>query len=50
MFDLEIIYLFPFGILSNDLNYIATLFIFIFIFILLLGYFIDWKNGGLEWE
>ena len=50
MFDLEIVYLYPFSVLSYFINYYSLLILIFFIIFILLGYYIDWIKGGLEWE
>ena len=56
LFDLEIAFLFPWGVVFN--GFIAAgehaWFVFgsvgIFLAILILGYIVEWKNGALDWE
>lgn len=50
IFDLEIIYLFPWSVNTNLINYYSQSIIFIFIIILTLGLIYEWLRGGLEWE
>jgi len=47
IFDLEVIFLFPWRISDNDNNLIMIL---IFLFILTVGFVYEWKKGALEWE
>lgn len=50
IFDLEIIYLFPWSVNSNLIDYFSQLIIFLFILILIIGLIYEWFKGGLEWE
>ena len=50
MFDLEIIFLFPYSVISYFINYEAMVLVIFFIFFILIGFFYDWIKGGLEWE
>jgi len=50
VFDLEIIYLFPWVVNSNLITYNSQFIIFLFIIILILGLIYEWLRGGLEWE
>ena len=56
IFDLEVIFMMPWGILlrkSPDIPKISWESFFamiIFLFILLVGFIYEWKKGALEWE
>lgn len=50
IFDLEIVYLFPWSIITNLINIKAQLIISLFILLLVIGLIYEWINGGLEWE
>lgn len=50
VFDLEIFFLFPWGVNSNNLNINSQIIIIIFLIIIILGLIYEWKRGGLEWE
>jgi NADH-quinone oxidoreductase subunit A len=50
IFDLEIVYLFPWIlVIMDNLNFISGLSMFIFILLLLLGFIYELINGALDW-
>ena len=50
IFDLEILYLLPWSMNSNLLNYLSQCIILLFFVILILGLIYEWIKGGLEWS
>jgi len=52
LFDIEVVFLFPWAVVFRDLtpSWMGLLEAGIFISILLLGLSYVWKKGGLEWE
>lgn len=50
IFDLEIVYLFPWSISSNLISIKGQLIIILFIGFLIIGLIYEWVKGGLEWE
>jgi len=50
VFDLEVVYLYPWATVFKDLGMVAFIEMLIFVFILLIGLFYVWKKGALEWE
>jgi len=50
IFDLEIIYLFPWALVLNKINLFGFCTMIIFLFILLIGFIYEWKKGALDWE
>jgi NADH-quinone oxidoreductase subunit A len=50
IFDLEVIYLFPWAVSFNEINTFGFITMFIFLFILTIGFVYEWKKGALEWE
>ncbi len=50
VFDLEIIYLFPWSVNSNLIDYYSQFVIYLFIIVLVIGLIYEWLRGGLEWE
>ncbi len=50
IFDVEILFLFPWAVVLDSLGMFAFVEMFIFIFLLLLGFVYAWVKGALEWE
>jgi NADH-quinone oxidoreductase subunit A len=50
LFDIEIIFLFPWAVVFRSLGGYSLVSVLIFIFILGVGYIYAWKKGALEWE
>ena len=49
IFDLEIIFLFPWSLNLNLMGWLGYYFMLYFIYILLIGFVYEWKKGALEW-
>ncbi|HZI94203.1 MAG TPA: NADH-quinone oxidoreductase subunit A [Patescibacteria group bacterium] len=49
VFDVEVIFLFPWAVRFNALGVFGFIEMLIFIAILVLGYFYAWKKDALEW-
>jgi NADH-quinone oxidoreductase subunit A len=49
VFDVEVIFLFPWAVRFNMLGLFGFIEMLVFIGILVLGYFYAWKKGALEW-
>jgi NADH-quinone oxidoreductase subunit A len=50
LFDIEVIFLFPWAVVFRDLNLFAFWEMLVFIGVILAGYIYVWKKGALEWE
>ena len=50
IFDLEVVFLYPWAIYFRQLGVFGLVQMGIFLFILLLGYAYVWKKGALEWD
>jgi len=50
IFDLEIIFLFPWAVSLKDIGIFGYASMMIFLIILTVGFIYEWKNGALEWE
>ena len=50
LFDVEIVWLFPWAVILRDLKWLGIIEMFSFIAVLLLGFIYAWKKGALEWE
>ena len=50
LFDVEIVWLFPWATILRSLGWPGIFEMFAFIFVLVLGFVYAWKKGALEWE
>jgi NADH-quinone oxidoreductase subunit A len=50
VFDVEIVFLFPWAVVLREVGMVAFIEILIFVFILFLGLLYAWKKGALKWE
>jgi NADH-quinone oxidoreductase subunit A len=50
IFDLEVLFMYPWALITKNLKIFGFLEMFVFIVILLVGYFYVWRKGALEWE
>lgn len=50
IFDLEIVFLFPFMLVVKFVSFISFVVLFYFLFLLTLGFYFEWIYKGLEWE
>lgn len=50
IFDIEIVFLFPWAVVYKKLGLLGLLEMGLFILILVVGYWYAWKKGALEWE
>ena len=50
VFDVEVVFLFPWAVVFRQLGLFGLIEMLIFILILLVGYVYAWKKGALEWE
>lgn len=50
IFDLEIVFLFPWIIIFNNISYIMFLTMIIFLLILFIGFFYELFKGALDWD
>jgi NADH:ubiquinone oxidoreductase subunit 3 (subunit A) len=50
IFDLEIIYLFPWAIVLDKIDIFGFFVMIVFLFILTVGFIYEWKKGALDWE
>jgi len=50
LFDVEIIFFFPWAVMFKALGLFGLIEMIIFIAILMVGYVYIWKKGALEWE
>lgn len=50
VFDVEVVFLYPWAVAYDKLGIFGFIEMMIFIFILLVGYIYAWKKGALDWE
>ena len=50
IFDLEIVFLFPWIVVLNNLTFLGNFIMIIFLFILLIGFIYEWFKGALDWQ
>ena len=50
IFDIEIIFLFPFAVAFDSLAWYGVFEMFLFIFTVFIAYAYVWRRGGLEWD
>lgn len=50
VFDVEIVFLFPWATVLREVGMVAFVEILIFVFILFLGLLYAWKKGALKWQ
>ena len=50
IFDLEIVFLFPWAISLGKIGLFGFISMMIFLFILTIGFIYEWKKGALDWE
>ncbi len=50
LFDIEIIFFYPWAVLLNQLKWFGLIEMAIFVTILLVGYVYIWRKGGFEWD
>ncbi len=50
IFDLEIAFLFPWGVVLREIGLFGFFAMVVFLGILVVGFAYEWKKGALEWE
>ena len=50
IFDIEVVFLYPWAVLFRELGLFGFIEMAVFLFILLLGLLYVWKKGALEWD
>lgn len=50
IFALEVIYIFPWTVVLEEIGFVAVIEVFIFLFLLFLGLLFAWKKGALQWD
>lgn len=50
IFDIEVIFLFPWAVAFEELAAFGLIAMFIFIFIIMVPFVYEWRRGGLDWN
>jgi len=50
IFDIEIVFMYPWAVTFRDLGLQGFIVMFVFVFILLVGFYYIWRKGALEWD
>jgi NADH-quinone oxidoreductase subunit A len=50
IFDIEVVFFFPWAIAFQEFTYVELYSMYFFIFILTLGFIYEWRKGVLDWE
>lgn len=50
LFDIEVIFLYPWAVQLNKLKLFGLIEMAVFLLILLIGYYYVWRKGAFEWE
>ncbi len=50
LFDVEIIYLYPWAVVYSDLQVFGAVSMGVFFLLLVIGFLYEWKRGALEWD
>ncbi len=50
IFDVEVVFFFPWAISLKQLYFFGYYIMYIFILILLIGFVYEWKKGSLDWD
>ena len=50
LFDVEVVWFFPWAVILRELQWAGIAEMFVFIFVLALGFLYAWKKGALNWE
>ncbi|MCP9446693.1 MAG: NADH-quinone oxidoreductase subunit A [Nitrospira sp.] len=50
IFDVEVVFLYPWAVAFKSLDLAGILGMGVFLFILIVGFWYEWKKGALEWD
>jgi len=50
VFDIEIVFLYPFAVAFDQLTWFAVLAVLLFLVNLTIAYAYEWRRGGMEWD
>ena len=50
LFDIEVVFFFPWALVFKEMGLTALIVMFAYIFVLVLGFIYIWKKGAFKWE
>ncbi|AHU90216.1 NADH-quinone oxidoreductase subunit A [Trueperella pyogenes] len=50
IFDIEVVFLYPWAVSAGYLGVVGVISIAIFVFLITVPFIYEWRRGGLEWE
>lgn len=50
LFDIEVVFFFPWALVFKEIGTTALIVMFAYIFILVIGFIYAWKKGAFQWE
>ncbi len=50
IFDIEVVFLFPWAVSFNELGLFGLVAMLVFIFLITVPFVYEWRRGGLEWD
>ena len=50
IFDIEVVFLYPWAVSFGELGIFGLVAVLTFIFLITVPYLYEWRRGGLEWE
>lgn len=50
IFDIEVVFLYPWAVTANQLGMAGLVAILTFVFLITVPFVYEWRRGGLEWE
>ena len=50
VFDIEIVFMYPWAVSYKQLGLQGFIVMFVFVFVLLVGFYYIWRKGALEWD
>ncbi|MFW6128726.1 MAG: NADH-quinone oxidoreductase subunit A [Candidatus Aminicenantaceae bacterium] len=50
LFDIEVVFFFPWALIFKEMGISALVFMFVYIFLLIIGFIYAWKKGAFNWE
>ncbi|MFQ6070574.1 MAG: NADH-quinone oxidoreductase subunit A [Candidatus Aminicenantales bacterium] len=50
LFDIEVVFFFPWALVFKEMGLKALVVMFAYIFVLIMGFIYAWKKGAFEWE